>query len=82
MVLDTVVLMLVEIVSTEKSGVAILLEMRVSLRNRVQISYLISEYELWLSGSIDYVVIQYDNLKNHKSGSSCWFYPVNCFTNL
>ncbi|KAG9309681.1 hypothetical protein JVU11DRAFT_10353 [Chiua virens] len=67
MVLDAVVLALAEIVSTEKSGVAILPEMRITPRDGVQISHPVSGYELWLSGSVDYAIIQYDDLKDYKS---------------
>jgi len=66
MILDAILLALAEIVSTEKSGVAILPEMRIASGDGVQISHPISGYELWLSGNVDYAVLEYEDVRDHK----------------
>jgi hypothetical protein len=45
-----------------KGGVAILPEMRIAQGDGVQISHPVSRYELWLSGNVDYAVIEYDDV--------------------
>lgn len=66
MILDAMLLALAEIVSTEKSGVAILPEMRIASGDGVQISHPVSGYELWLSGNVDYAVLEYEDVRDHK----------------
>ncbi|KIJ17030.1 hypothetical protein PAXINDRAFT_175654 [Paxillus involutus ATCC 200175] len=61
-----VLLALAEITSTERSGVAILPEMKIGPRDGVQISHPVSGYELWLIGNVDYAVIQYNDLKDYR----------------
>ncbi|KAG6843940.1 hypothetical protein H0H87_011525 [Tephrocybe sp. NHM501043] len=50
-----------ETVSTEQRGVAILPEMRIAEGDGVCIAHPNSGYEIWLSGHVDYAVIEYDN---------------------
>lgn len=69
MILDAILLALAEIASTKKSGVAILPEMRIAQGNGVQISHPVTGYELWLSGNVDYAVIEYDDVRDYKGGS-------------
>ncbi|KAF8461185.1 hypothetical protein DFH94DRAFT_640978 [Russula ochroleuca] len=66
MILDAILLALAEIASTQKRGVAILPEMRIGQGDGVQISHPDSGYELWLSGSVDYVVIDYEDVRDYK----------------
>ncbi|KAF8071973.1 hypothetical protein FPV67DRAFT_1560692 [Lyophyllum atratum] len=66
MILDAILLALAEIASTQKSGVAILPEMRIAQGDGVQISHPVSGYELWLSGNVDYAVIEYDDVRDYK----------------
>jgi len=40
-------------------GVAIFREMRLGSTDGVQITNLLSGYEVWLTGSVDYAIIQY-----------------------
>jgi hypothetical protein len=74
MILDAILLALAEIASTQKRGVAILPEMRIGQGDGVQISHPDSGYELWLSGSVDYVVIDYEDVRDYKSKSD-YFTP-------
>jgi len=69
MILDAVLLALAEISSTNKTGVAILPEMRIAQGDGVQISHPVSGYELWFSGNVDYAVIEYDDVRDYKGGS-------------
>jgi hypothetical protein len=69
MILDAILLALVEISSTNKTGVAILPEMRIGQGDEDQISHPISGYELWLNGNVDYAVIEYDDVRDYKGGS-------------
>src|SRR5882762_6818443 len=69
MILDAILLALAEIVSTQKRGVAILPEMRIAQGDGVQISHPTSGYELWLSGNVDYVVIEYEDVRDYKGES-------------
>ncbi|KIK02961.1 hypothetical protein K443DRAFT_121674 [Laccaria amethystina LaAM-08-1] len=66
MILDAILLALVEISSTNKTGVAILPEMRIGQGDEDQISHPISGYELWLNGNVDYAVIEYDDVRDYK----------------
>jgi len=66
MILDAVLLALAEIASTQKRGVAILPEMRIAQGDGVQISHPVSGYELWLSGNVDYAVIEYEDVRDYK----------------
>jgi hypothetical protein len=81
MILDAVLLALAELSSTQTRGVAILPEMRITQGDGVQISHPISRYELWLSGNVDYAVIEYDDVRDYKGESDNYpLHPVNCFT--
>ena len=77
MILDAILLMLTEIASVEHRSVAILPEMRISQGDEVQIIHPISGYELWLSGNVDYAVIEYDNVRDYK-GKSGYYPPSLC----
>lgn len=66
MILDAILLTLAEISSTNKTGVAILPEMRIAQGDGVQISHPVSGCELWLSGNVDYAVIKYDDVRDYK----------------
>lgn len=66
MILDAILLALAEIVSTERSGVAILPEMRIASGDGVQIYHPVSGCGLWLSGSVDYAVLEYEDVKDYK----------------
>lgn len=66
MILDAILLALAEIASTQKRGVAILPEMRIAQGDGVQVSNPVSGYELWLSGNVDYVVIEYEDVRDYK----------------
>jgi hypothetical protein len=67
MILDAVLLTLAEIASTQKRCVAILPQMRIAQGDGVQISHPVSGYELWLSGNVDYAVIEYEDVSDYKS---------------
>ena len=66
MIPDAILFALAEIASTKQSGVAILPEMRIA---QGQISYPVSGYELWLSGNVDYAVMEYSDVGDYKGGS-------------
>jgi len=66
MILDAILLALAEIASTQQKEVAILPEMRIAPGDGVQISHPVSGYELWLSGNVDYAVIEYEDVMDNK----------------
>jgi hypothetical protein len=66
MILEAILLALAEIASTQKKGVAILPEMKITQGDGVQIPHSVSGYELWLSGNIDCVVLEYEDAKDYK----------------
>ena len=68
MILDAVLLSLAKIASSEeaKLGVAILPKMRIAVGDGVQVINTVSQYEIWLTGYIDYAVIQYAEEKDNK----------------
>lgn len=68
MILDAVLLSLAKIASSEetKLGVAILPEMRIAVEDGVQVINPVSQYEIWFTGNVDYVVIQYVDEKDNK----------------
>ena len=78
MILDAILLALRKIASTQKRDVAILREMRIGQGDGVQISHPVSGYELWLSGNVDYAVIEYENVMDNKGESE--YQTQNCFT--
>lgn len=79
MILDALLLALAELSSTLTKGIAILPEMRIAQGDGVRVSHPASGYELWLSGNVDYAVIEYDDVKDYK-GESDYHppHPVNC----
>jgi hypothetical protein len=66
MVLDAILLALAEVASGEQREVGILPEMRIAQGDGVQIAHSNSGFELWLSGNVDYAVIEYDNVGDNK----------------
>ncbi|KAI9442459.1 hypothetical protein H4582DRAFT_1283321 [Lactarius indigo] len=69
MILDAILLALRKITSTQEIDVAILPEMKITHGDGVQISHPTSGYELWLSGNVDYAVIEYEkdiDMDNHN----------------
>jgi hypothetical protein len=67
MILDAILLALAEIASSEKRNVAILPEMRIAQGDGVQISHPLFGFgSLWLIGNVDYVVIEYEDVRDYK----------------
>ena len=68
MILDAVLLSLAKIASSEetKLGVAILPEMRIAVGDGVQVINPFSQYEIWLTGNVDYAVIQFADEKDNR----------------
>ncbi|GBE86761.1 hypothetical protein BKA93DRAFT_343182 [Sparassis latifolia] len=77
MILDAVLLSFAKIASQERpnQGVAILPEMRIATGEGVQIVNPVSQYELWLTGNVDYAVMQYldewDNKERLLGDDTC-----------
>ena len=69
MILDAILLALWKIALTQQRDVAILPEMRIAQGDGVQISHPVSGYELWLSGSLGYAVIEYEDVMDNKGES-------------
>ena len=72
MILDAILLTVWEIASTQQRDVAIIPEMRL---DGVQISHPVSGYELQLSGKLDYVAIEYENV--YKGESECYYQALS-----
>ena len=66
MILDAVLLALADVVSAEQRCVAILPDMKFASGNGISIKNPVSGYELWLDGSVDYAVIEYDDKSDNK----------------
>jgi len=66
MILDAILLALRKFASIQQRDVTILPE--IAQGDGVQICHPVSGYELWLSGNIDYAVIEYDNLMDNRDG--------------
>ena len=68
MVLDAVLLSLAKVAADKelKTDVAIFPGMRLAQEDGVQIVNPISGYELWLSGNVDYSVVQYEDVLDNK----------------
>ena len=73
MIVDAILLSLAKIMSTQKKKIVIFPEMRIARGAGVQISHPSSGYELWLTGSVDYAVIEYEDVSVIKSESD---YPT------
>jgi hypothetical protein len=69
MILDAVLLTLRKVASSQQRDVVIIPEMRIGHGDGVQITHPHSGYELWLSGKVDYAVIEYKNVKDYKGAS-------------
>lgn len=69
MILDAILLALAEIASTQQKEVAILPGMRIASGDGIQISHPVSGYGLWLSGNVDYAVIEYEDVMDNKGES-------------
>lgn len=74
MILDAILLSLVKIVSNvqSKTDVAIFPEMRLAPTGGIQVINPDSGYEVWLSGSVDYAVVQYEDVLDNKGRSYCF----------
>jgi hypothetical protein len=73
MILNAILLIIPEIASTQQRNVAILPEIEITQYNHyndVQISHPISGYKLGLSGNIDNVIIEYEDVKEEKGKSN------------
>ena len=72
MILDAVLLTVARIVYDEqsKSEVAILPEMRITPSDGVQLINPASGYEIWVSGTVDYAVIQYTDERDRRGQRS------------
>ena len=72
MILDAVLLTLARIIYDEqsKSEVAILPEMRIAPGDGVQLINPASGYKMWLSGTVDYAVIQYKDERDRRGQRS------------
>jgi len=66
MILDAILLALAQIASTQHRSVAILPDMRIAQGDGVYVSHPVSGYELWLSGNVDYAVIEYEDVEDNK----------------
>lgn len=66
MILDSILLALTEIASFNQRNVAILPEMKIPPADEVQITHPVSGFQLWLSGNVDYAVIEYENVRDYK----------------
>lgn len=69
MILDAIILAVAQICSAQKSGIAILPEMRIAQGDGVQICHPISGYELWLNGNVDYAILEYEDVEDNKGES-------------
>ena len=69
MILDAILLALAEIASTQQKEVVILPGMRIAPGDGIQISHPVSGYGLWLSGNVDYAVIEYEDVMDNKGES-------------
>ncbi|KDQ55015.1 hypothetical protein JAAARDRAFT_134414 [Jaapia argillacea MUCL 33604] len=66
MLLDAVLLSLASIVSDGRSNVAIFPEMNIVPQDGVQILNPLSGYQVWLSGNVDYAVVQYQDESDNR----------------
>ncbi|KAF5378493.1 hypothetical protein D9615_007114 [Tricholomella constricta] len=67
MIIDAVLFALVEIMSTTERSVAIYPDMKIDPGAGVHIVDPVSEYKLWLSGSIDYAIFEYENTEDNRA---------------
>ena len=78
MILDAVLWAPAKLSPKRKSGhdVAIFPEMRLTTGHYVFVSHPVSKYEVWLTGSVDYVIIQYPAEHDNRGLS---FHPKAVF---
>jgi hypothetical protein len=78
MILDAVLLAVAKLSPTRKSGhdVAIFPEMRLTTGKGICVSHPVSKYEVWLTGNIDYGIIQYPAEHDNRGPS---FQPMAVF---
>ncbi|KAG7089921.1 hypothetical protein E1B28_011554 [Marasmius oreades] len=67
MVLDAVLLSLAAIASSQQREIVIFPEIRFAGYDKVQVSHPVTGYELSLRGSVDYTIIEIDNVDNRKA---------------
>ncbi|KAH9040078.1 hypothetical protein EDB85DRAFT_1926927 [Lactarius pseudohatsudake] len=66
MIIDAILLTLRKITSTQRTDIAILPEMKITEDDGVQIVHPTSGHELWLNGSVDYAVVEYNLEMDNK----------------
>jgi hypothetical protein len=71
MILDAILLTSAQICSTQQRKVAILPGLRIAQEEGVRIAHPVSGYEVWLSGNVDYAVIEYEDVEDNKGTS--WY---------
>ena len=67
MILHAILLALTDIVATGQSGVAILPKAEIGTGDGIPVINSKTGYELWLSGSADYAVLEYVDDDNHDN---------------
>jgi hypothetical protein len=65
MILDAILIALSDIVTTGHSGVAILPEAKIAPGDGIPVVNSKTGYDLWLSGSADYAVLEYVDDHDH-----------------
>ncbi|KAH9045061.1 hypothetical protein EDB84DRAFT_1587092 [Lactarius hengduanensis] len=66
MIIDAILLTLRKITSTQRTDIAILPKMKITEDDGVQIVHPTSGHELWLNGSVDYAVVEYNLEMDNK----------------
>ncbi|KAF8195052.1 hypothetical protein BJ912DRAFT_958115 [Pholiota molesta] len=66
MILDAILLTSAQICSAQQRKVAILPGLRIAQEEGVRIAHPVSGYEVWLSGNVDYAVIEYEDVEDNK----------------
>jgi hypothetical protein len=71
MILDAILLTSAQICSAQQRKVAILPGLRIAQEEGVRIAHPVSGYEVWLSGNVDYAVIEYEDEDNRGTSGYC-----------
>ena len=79
MILDAVLLAVAKLSPKRKSGhdVAIFPEMRLATGQGIFVSHPVSKYEVWLTGNVDYGIIQFYPAEHDNRGPA--FHPKALF---
>ena len=85
MILDAVLLAVAKLSPKRKSGydVAIFPEMRLATGQGILVSHPVSKYEVWLTGNVDYGIIQYPAEHDNRGLSfhpKALFYSTDVFS--